>query len=163
MKFPSRDFDNAVAALCHGTVSDDALTELHELLRTDADARDEYLWRVEVHGKLAAGSLDFSRSADIDETDNDWEANATVIDGSAAGRTSEGDVEPASHVVIGANNATLDGFTVTGGSGKMDGGGMHNDGTSPVVRNCTFRGNTTAWLYPTTGRPPTSRNDRQPL
>jgi hypothetical protein len=77
MKFPSRDFDNAVAALCHGTVSDDALTELHELLRTDADARDEYLWRVEVHGKLAAGSLDFSRSADIDETDNDWEANAT--------------------------------------------------------------------------------------
>jgi ferric-dicitrate binding protein FerR (iron transport regulator) len=77
MKFPSHDFDNAVAALCHGTVSDDALTELHELLRADADARDEYLWRVEVHGKLATGSLDFSRSADIDETDNDRKAIAT--------------------------------------------------------------------------------------
>jgi hypothetical protein len=77
MKFPSHDFDNAVAALCHGTVSDDALTELHELLRADADARDEYLWRVEVHGKLATGSLDFSRSADLAESDGSLFDNPT--------------------------------------------------------------------------------------
>lgn len=81
MKFPSPDFDNAVATLCHGTISDDALTALHELLRADPDAQDEYLWRVEVHGKLAAGSLDFSRAADIDETDNDSDTKAEATCG----------------------------------------------------------------------------------
>ncbi len=54
MKFPSPEYDNAVAAACHGTIGDERLSELHELLRTDADARDEYLWRVEVHGELAS-------------------------------------------------------------------------------------------------------------
>ena len=68
MKFPSHDFDNAVATLCHGTISDDALTELHELLRADADARDEYLWRVEVHGELASGRIDFQHLTLSDET-----------------------------------------------------------------------------------------------
>lgn len=68
MKFPSHDFDNAVATLCHGTISDDALTELHELLRTNADAQDEYLWRVEVHGKLASGRIDFQHLTPSEET-----------------------------------------------------------------------------------------------
>ena len=57
MNFPSPEFDDAVAALCHGTIGDETLAELHELLRDDADARDEYLWRVEVHGELASGRL----------------------------------------------------------------------------------------------------------
>lgn len=77
MNFPSTEFDDAVAALCHGTVSDQALAELHELLRIEKHAQDEYLWRVEVHGELASRSLDFSRTADIDETDSDLEAIAT--------------------------------------------------------------------------------------
>lgn len=67
MKFPSLDFDKTVAMLCHGTISDSVLTELHELLRTNTDAQDEYLWRVEIHSQLAAGSLDFTRTTDIDE------------------------------------------------------------------------------------------------
>ncbi len=59
MKFPSSELDNAVAELCHGTISDQALADLHGVLRTDSRTRDEYLWRVEVHGELASEKLDF--------------------------------------------------------------------------------------------------------
>jgi hypothetical protein len=49
------------------------------------------------------------------------------------------------HVVIGANNATLDGFTVTAGyaddPNAMNGGGMVNGVTSPTVTNVIFSGN----------------------
>ena len=51
--------------------------------------------------------------------------------------------------VKGANNATLDGFIVVNGNGAIgndfasfSGGGMHNDGVSPRVANCTFENNT---------------------
>lgn len=67
MIFPSPEFDDAVAALCHGTISDKALKELHELLRADSQAQDEYLWRVEVHGELVSGKLNVA-VASIDET-----------------------------------------------------------------------------------------------
>ncbi len=60
----------------------------------------------------------------------DWEGNLTVIDG---GNTRV--------CVLGANDATLDGFTVRGGYGER-GGGMVNLQTSPMVRHCIFDGNT---------------------
>ena len=77
----------------------------------------------------------------------DWEAHPTVVDGS----TARGG-EPAYHVVIGANDTTLDGFTITGGVAQEIGiylgdnppalgAGMYNFGTSPTVTNCTFTGN----------------------
>ena len=77
MKFPSPEFDDAVAALCHGTISDEALAELHELLRADSRAQDEYLWRVEVHGELASGNLDFRHLSACEETDGMLEAFPT--------------------------------------------------------------------------------------
>lgn len=52
--FPSTDFDQAVAAVCHGSASDEQLRALNELLRSDACARDEYLLRLELHSRLAA-------------------------------------------------------------------------------------------------------------
>ena len=52
--FPSREFDEAVAAVCHGTASDDQARALNELLRGDAAARDEYILRAEVHSRLAS-------------------------------------------------------------------------------------------------------------
>ncbi|MDP7251946.1 MAG: FecR domain-containing protein [Planctomycetota bacterium] len=67
MKFPSSEFDDAVAALCHGVIGDDAMTELHELLRDEPSARDEYLWRVEMHGELASERLGFGHSAAVEE------------------------------------------------------------------------------------------------
>ena len=56
------------------------------------------------------------------------------------------------HVLTGADRATLDGFTITGGNangdhvqsrygGTFTGGGMFNAGVSPQVRNCIFTGN----------------------
>ncbi|MBN1163738.1 MAG: hypothetical protein JXB45_04115 [Candidatus Krumholzibacteriota bacterium] len=51
------------------------------------------------------------------------------------------------HVVLGADNARLDGFWIQGGNAAgadfphKVGGGMYNGGTSPVVENCTFYAN----------------------
>ncbi len=75
MKFPSSEFDNAVAALCHGTIDDETLADLHGLLCVDSRARDEYLWRVEVHGELSSEKLDFRYLPECEEAD----ANSKVF------------------------------------------------------------------------------------
>ncbi|MBU0669383.1 MAG: isoaspartyl peptidase/L-asparaginase, partial [Alphaproteobacteria bacterium] len=58
------------------------------------------------------------------------------------------------HVVTGAENAGIDGFTITGGSAVDDadpqnpnnyGGGMYSAGVSPSITRCTFVGNTAVW------------------
>jgi len=54
LRFPSPEFDDAVAAVCHGLASDDQMQALNELLRTSSTARDEYLLRVELHSRLAS-------------------------------------------------------------------------------------------------------------
>lgn len=84
MNFPSPEFDNAVAALCHGTIANEAMAELHELLRINADARDEYLWRVEMHGELTSSRLDFGRTSEVDESDDSLVVNPTRQRGIAA-------------------------------------------------------------------------------
>jgi predicted outer membrane repeat protein len=65
-------------------------------------------------------------------------ANATSLDGALAGYPF--------HVVTGADDAVIDGFTITHGSGTSStlyygGSGMLNDGVSPLVENCTFTAN----------------------
>ena len=62
--FPSREFDEAVAAVCHGSASDGQMRALNELLRTDGAARDEYILRVEVHSRLASNPDLFSAADD---------------------------------------------------------------------------------------------------
>lgn len=52
--FPSDEFDDAVAAVCHGQASGDQLDALGEILRRDAQARDAYLHRVALHAHLAS-------------------------------------------------------------------------------------------------------------
>ena len=52
--FPSAEFDEAVAALCHGAASDEQARALNELLRSNPTARDEYILRLEVHSRLAS-------------------------------------------------------------------------------------------------------------
>ena len=52
--FPSPEFDDAVAAVCHGSATDAEMRALNGLLRGDARARDEYLLRVELHSRLAS-------------------------------------------------------------------------------------------------------------
>ena len=52
--FPSREFDEVVAAVCHGSASDEPVRALNELLRHDVAARDEYILRLELHSRLAS-------------------------------------------------------------------------------------------------------------
>jgi len=52
--FPSREFDDAVAGVCHNSASDEQVRGLNELLRSDAAARDEYILRLELHSRLAS-------------------------------------------------------------------------------------------------------------
>ena len=74
-----------------------------------------------------------------------WTANVTTLCGDIGIVDDNGD--NSYHVVVGANNATLDGFTVTGGNAngatddQRNGGGMYNNSSSPTVTNCTFSGN----------------------
>jgi len=78
-----------------------------------------------------------------DDRDNrEWNTNVTELDGSA---------DPLYHVVLGARNAILDGFTITGGIADGDseypyhtrsGGGIYNTSLYMTVRNCTITANT---------------------
>ncbi len=54
VSFPSSQFDDAVAAVCHGTAPEDEMHALNELLRSDSHAKDEYLLQVELHAWLAS-------------------------------------------------------------------------------------------------------------
>jgi hypothetical protein len=52
--FPSSEFDEAVAAVCDGSFSDEQAGALNDLLRGNPGARDEYILRVELHSRLAS-------------------------------------------------------------------------------------------------------------
>jgi concanavalin A-like lectin/glucanase superfamily protein/FecR-like protein len=75
--FPSREFDDAVMAVCHGQASDGQMRGMNELLRADAIARDEYILRLEIHSRLASNT-DLFVSAIRDE------ANAVATTGGFA-------------------------------------------------------------------------------
>src|SRR5687768_977546 len=66
--FPSPEFDDAVAAVCHGRMSDDQARALNDLLRGDSAARDEYILRLELHSRLAS-QLDLFTSAATGENE----------------------------------------------------------------------------------------------
>ncbi len=62
ISFPSGTFDDAVAAVCHGSATVEEMRALNELLRSEASARDEYLMRVEIHSRLASERDLFTQS-----------------------------------------------------------------------------------------------------
>ena len=64
LAFPSREFDEAVAAFCHGSASDEQARALNELLRSDSAARDEYILRLEVHSRFASEPDLFAQTAE---------------------------------------------------------------------------------------------------
>jgi len=70
-----------------------------------------------------------------------WADNPTVIDGQKARRC-----------VTGANNSTLDGFTIQHGMTTSGyGGGMYNVRVSPTVVNCSFFANTASARFASGG------------
>ena len=54
LSFPSQEFDYVVAAVCHGSATEEEMRALNALLRREPSARDEYLLRVELHTRLAS-------------------------------------------------------------------------------------------------------------
>jgi len=54
INFPSPEFDDVVAAVCHGSANEDQMRALNQLLRRNGRARDEYLTQVELHSRLAS-------------------------------------------------------------------------------------------------------------
>jgi hypothetical protein len=54
LEFPSAQFDDAVAAVCHGAASEEQAGALNELLRGNSAALDEYIIRIELHSYLAS-------------------------------------------------------------------------------------------------------------
>ncbi len=80
-------------------------------------------------------------TADTTLSQRDPEVNRTVLDGE----------NRAWHVVIGADHAKLDGFTIQSGHAHgiypdNCGGGMFNEGVSPEVMNCIFTSNESGFL-----------------
>jgi len=75
----------------------------------------------------------------------DWVANETVLSGDLSGPLGVGG--NSYHVLLGADGATLDGFTVTGGTADgeaqaVEGGALYNYNlSSPTLSDCEFRGN----------------------
>jgi hypothetical protein len=76
LHFPSPEFDDAVAAVCHGSASEAEMRALNELLRSDASARDEYLLRVELHTRLAS---DRELFAEVEEADTNGHARVVNL------------------------------------------------------------------------------------
>jgi len=70
IRFPSREFDEAVAAVCHGSISDEQARALNELLCADAAARDEYILRLELHSRLASEPDLFAAPENITSPEN---------------------------------------------------------------------------------------------
>lgn len=76
--------------------------------------------------------------------DRDIAANVTILSGDLG--TGGDSADNAFHVVTGADNATMDGFTISGGNAdgadeNGNGGGMYNNQTAPAVANCIFDSN----------------------
>lgn len=59
--FPSAEFDEAVAGVCHGSAAEAQMRALNELLRSDSKACDEYLLRIELHTRLSSNPDLFSQ------------------------------------------------------------------------------------------------------
>jgi hypothetical protein len=69
---------------------------------------------------------------EYDESLRNPKLRVTTLDG----------LDTAEHVVTGADEATIDGFTITGGAAPTSGGGMYNYyDTGVVVANCRFDSN----------------------
>jgi parallel beta-helix repeat protein len=106
------------------------------------------------NGVTLYGGFDPS-AGDIALEDRDWLANPVILSGDIGTEAVRSD--NSYHVFYhpaGTNlnsSAILDGFTITGGNADglawphWDAGGMFNDGSSPMLVNCTFSANSATY------------------
>ena len=81
---------------------------------------------------------------EIKRTQRKWKNNLTILSGDI--NTLGNSEDNSYHVIIGANNATLDGFVISDGNADGDdqdgrGAGIYNVTTSPTIRNCSVKNN----------------------
>ncbi len=105
----------------------------------DMDRTKSFLMRddVSMYGGFTTGSENSLEQ-------RDFIANETILSGDIGDPNNDSD--NSYHVVTGANNATLDGFIITGGNANgssliNQGGGMLNYQCHPTVANCVFNEN----------------------
>ena len=89
LTFPSPEFSDAVADVCHGSATEEEMRALNELLRSNPSARDEYLFRVELHSRLASNPDLFSA----------FEDTATSLDSPVMNAGTRGNIVPLNPVV----------------------------------------------------------------
>ncbi|MBD5778056.1 LamG domain-containing protein [Pelagicoccus sp. NFK12] len=73
LAFPSPEFDDAVAAVCHGEADEALCRALNELLRNDAAALDEYILRTELHSRLGSDEDLFVAANQLSSVETDTE------------------------------------------------------------------------------------------
>jgi hypothetical protein len=132
-------FDNPQGALALATAGDEIWVAAGTYTPTAGD--DRAVSFVLVQGVGLYGGFD---GTEEERDERDWGANPTVLSG-AIGVPGDGS-DNSYHVVLGADDAVLDGFTITGGRADGDhphqgGGGMLNENASPTVANCVFLDN----------------------
>ena len=86
IKFPSGEFDDAVAAVCHGVISEEQARALNELLRKDGAALDDYIIRLELHSRLAS-ERDLFAAADFQEVGTGTDVVTHAPPGFVGGRS----------------------------------------------------------------------------
>ena len=132
-----------------------AFTTIQEGIAAAADAGGGEVWVAQgvyaAQRKHPAGALVLKTGvlvyggfagAETEREQRHWAARATVVDGS----NGRGSGQAALHVVLGADGAAIDGFTITGGQAEGDppgnrGGGVYIEKTAPTVNNCLIKGN----------------------
>jgi len=154
-------FVNAAATGGNGKSWDDAFTNLQDALIDKASDGDE-IWvatgTYKPHNNLRSISFQLVEGVCVyggfagTETAR-YQRNWTAYETTLSGNISDiGSVDDNSyHVVTGADNARLDGFTITGGNANGSssdnlGGGIYCNGVSPTISNCVIIDNSTGYV-----------------
>jgi parallel beta-helix repeat protein len=140
--------DRAAKGADNGTSWADAYNDLQDAL-TDAGTSGKDIWVAEgiykpTDGNDRTASFDLISGVDVyggfagggvSLEQRNWRKYRTVLSGDI---NEPGDMNDNSYrVVKGADNAIIDGFTISGGSG----GGIYCNAVSPTINNCTIEGN----------------------
>jgi predicted outer membrane repeat protein len=109
---------------------------------TGANDTIQLVAKVDVYGGFAGNSVG---GFETSKSQRDIALNETILDGR---NSSSGMVQKVYHVVTGANDTRLDGFTIRNGSATVGdgssgvGGGVYINNTAPMISHCRITSNT---------------------